>query len=103
MGEEKQKIAEDTKELIGIKVLQRAVNHLRNAEKTLQKELISLGDLAIQKLLKEKENKDNQKQKNIQEMKLAVLLFHINNTAPFTCFVECNMLFVKSDCCICIV
>ena len=71
-GEEKQKIAEDTKELIVIKVLQRAVNHLKNAEKTLQKELISLGDLEIQKLVEEKEKQENQKQKNLEDNQLIV-------------------------------
>ncbi len=71
-GEEKQKIAEDTKELIGIKVLQRAVNHLQNAEKTLHQELVSLGDLEIKKLVKQKEDIENNQQKYVKDNQLII-------------------------------
>ena len=69
-GQAKQKIAEDTKELIGIKVLERAVSHLKNAAKTLQQELTFLGDLEIKKLVKQKEGKQKNQQKIIDEIKL---------------------------------
>ena len=71
-GEEKQKIAEDTKELIGIKVLQRAVNHLQNAEKTLHKELMTLGNLEIEKIVNHKEEKEQQQHKNKEDNRLII-------------------------------
>ncbi len=46
-------IAEDTKELLGVKVLDRAIEHLKNAKKTLQEELQLLGNAATKKLLQE--------------------------------------------------
>lgn len=52
-SDERSKIAEDTKELIGVKVLDRAINHLKNAQKTLNSELTELGDLETKNLLKE--------------------------------------------------
>ena len=69
-GEERQKIAEDTKELVGIKVLERAVNHLKNAEKTLQNELTTLGDIQIKKLVAQKEEHETQVAKLKAENKL---------------------------------
>ena len=51
--EERHKIAEDTKELIGVKVLERAVSHLKNAQKTLKDELNSLGNIKIKDLIKQ--------------------------------------------------
>ena len=71
-GEEKQKIAEDTKELIGIKVLQRAVNHLQNAEKTLHKELMTLGNFEIEKIVNHKEEKEQQQHKNKEDNRLII-------------------------------
>jgi DNA sulfur modification protein DndD len=46
-------IAEDTKELLGVKVLDRALDHLKKAKKTLQEELQELGDAATKLLLAE--------------------------------------------------
>ena len=46
-------IAEDTKELLGVKVLDRAIEHLKNAKKSLQEELQVLGDAATKQLLQE--------------------------------------------------
>jgi DNA sulfur modification protein DndD len=46
-------IAEDTKELLGVKVLDRAIEHLKNAKKTLQEELQILGNPAIEQILQE--------------------------------------------------
>jgi DNA sulfur modification protein DndD len=44
-------IAEDTKELLGVKVLDRAIEHLRKAKKTLQEELQQLGDSKTKSLI----------------------------------------------------
>ena len=44
-------IAEDTKELLGIKVLDRAIEHLKKAEKSLKEELQTIGDPQTQKLI----------------------------------------------------
>ncbi|WP_373481327.1 AAA family ATPase [Geminocystis sp.] len=57
--EERHKIAEDTKELIGVKVLERAVIHLKNAQKTLTEELNLLGDIKIQNLVKQQKNQED--------------------------------------------
>lgn len=61
--EERHKIAEDTKELIGVKVLERAINHLKNAEKTLKDELSILGDIKIKSLIKQQKDKENSRGK----------------------------------------
>lgn len=45
-------IAEDTKELLGVKVLERAIEHLKTAKRTLQEELQTLSDPRIKQLLK---------------------------------------------------
>ncbi len=71
-GEKKQKIAEDTKELIGIKILEQSINHLKKAEKTLHTELTELGDLEIKKLVQEKEKQENKKQNNLKDEKLII-------------------------------
>ncbi|MGI0480706.1 ATP-binding protein [Geminocystis sp. CENA526] len=57
--EERHKIAEDTKELIGVKVLERAVSHLKNAQKSLKDELHSLGDITIKTLVKQQKEQEN--------------------------------------------
>lgn len=44
-------IAEDTKELLGVKVLDRAIEHLKRAKRTLQEELQELGDARTKELL----------------------------------------------------
>jgi DNA sulfur modification protein DndD len=46
-------LAEDTKELLGVKVLDRAIEHLKKAKKSLQQELEAIGDLATKKLLQQ--------------------------------------------------
>lgn len=46
-------IAEDTKELLGVKVLDRAIDHLKKAKRTLQEELQELGDVRTKQLLSE--------------------------------------------------
>ncbi len=49
-------IAEDTKELLGVKVLDRGIDHLKKAKRTLQEELQELGDAKTQQLLAEQIN-----------------------------------------------
>ena len=44
-------IAEDTKELLGVKVLDRAIEHLKRAKRTFQEELQELGDAKTKELL----------------------------------------------------
>ncbi len=44
-------IAEDTKELLGVKVLDRGIEHLKKAKKNLQNELNNIGDIEIKKFL----------------------------------------------------
>lgn len=46
-------IAEDTKELLGVKVLDRAIEHLKKAKRSLEEELKVIGDIEIKKLLDE--------------------------------------------------
>ncbi|MBF2055890.1 MAG: AAA family ATPase [Cyanobacterium sp. T60_A2020_053] len=81
---ERQKIADDTKELIGVKVLERAISHLKKAQKTLQNELLSLGDVRINKLLNEQtqlEKRQEEFNQNYQllEQRLKELLIEKNN------------------------
>lgn len=49
-------IAEDTKELLGVKILDRAIEHLKKAKRTLQEELQELGDAQTKELLREQIN-----------------------------------------------
>ncbi len=51
----KAEIAEATKILLGVEVLNRSVKHLREARKSLEKELGQIGDPETQNLLKQKE------------------------------------------------
>ncbi|BAZ43533.1 hypothetical protein NIES4102_05340 [Chondrocystis sp. NIES-4102] len=46
-------LAEDTKELLGVKVLDRGIEHLKKAKKTLQEELYDLGDTQTKHLISE--------------------------------------------------
>jgi len=64
--EERYKIAEDTKELIGVKVLERGVSHLKNAQKSLKDELNSLGDITIQVLIKKQKEQEKLKVKLLE-------------------------------------
>ncbi|MGB5966796.1 MAG: AAA family ATPase [Spirulinaceae cyanobacterium] len=56
----KSSVAEDTKELIGVKVLDRAIEHLKKAKRKLQQELQSVGDLEIKQLLQAQSKLENQ-------------------------------------------
>jgi len=53
--DKKAEIAEATKELLGVKVLNRSIEHLKNAKRTLEDELKVIGDSETRKLLKEQE------------------------------------------------
>lgn len=57
--EQKNSLAEDTKELIGIKVLDRAIEHVKKARKTLLDDLRKIGDIQIQKSLQELHKLEN--------------------------------------------
>ncbi|MBP0016864.1 MAG: AAA family ATPase [Cyanobacteria bacterium SBLK] len=66
-------IAEDTKELLGVKVLDRSIEHLKNARKRLQDELKSIGDSEIKALLKDQKKIEqegdrlNEKQEEVRQ------------------------------------
>lgn len=53
--DKKAEIAEATKELLGVKVLNRSIDHLKNAKKTLEDELKAIGDSETKKLLRDQE------------------------------------------------
>lgn len=71
--DQKAKISEATRELLGIEVFNRALRHLKEAIKTLEEEFKQIGDSQTQKLLKEKQRleldleKLNQRQSEIQQ------------------------------------
>lgn len=54
-------LAEDTKELLGVKVLDRAIKHLTESQKTLQNELKNTEDIQIKQLLQANEKLQNNK------------------------------------------
>jgi DNA sulfur modification protein DndD len=53
--EKKAEIAEATKELLGVEVLERAIRHLGEAKKSLETDLRGIGDPATKKLLRDKQ------------------------------------------------
>ncbi|MBE9095920.1 AAA family ATPase [Tychonema sp. LEGE 07203] len=53
--DKKAEIAEATKELLGVEVLNRSIKHLTDARKSLETDLIVIGGSEIKKLLKEKQ------------------------------------------------
>ena len=55
-------IAEDTKELLGVKILDRAIDHLKKAKRTLQEELQELGDARTKELLRKQINLEQEKE-----------------------------------------
>ena len=68
-------IAEDTKELLGVKVLDRGIEHLKKAKKSLQDELQAITDSEVKQLLKEyrkleqkQETAENLLEKNLDEI-----------------------------------
>ncbi len=54
-SDKKSEIAEATKTLLGVEVLNRSIKHLREAKKTLEAELAAIGDFETKNLLREKE------------------------------------------------
>lgn len=54
-SDKKLEIAEATKTLLGVEVLNRSIKHLKEAKKTLEAELATIGDSETKKLLKEQE------------------------------------------------
>ncbi len=69
---DKSRIAEDTKELLGVKVLDRSIEHLKKAEKTLQQELQVIGDINLKTLIK-KQTKLEKEKNNLVESKEKIL------------------------------
>ena len=53
-------LTEATKELLGIKVFERSVEHLKNARRTLEEELRQIGNIETRKFLKEKQTLENE-------------------------------------------
>ena len=54
-SDKKAEIAEATKTLLGVEVLNRSIKHLKEAKKTLEAELATIGDLQTKNLLREQE------------------------------------------------
>lgn len=54
-SDKKAEIAEATKTLLGVEVLNRSIKHLKEAKKSLESELAIIGDFETKKLLKEQE------------------------------------------------
>jgi DNA sulfur modification protein DndD len=54
-SDKKAEIAEATKIFLGVEVVNRAINHLKEAKKTLENELKAIGNSEVKKLLKEQE------------------------------------------------
>ncbi|AUC60363.1 Exonuclease SbcC [Cyanobacterium sp. HL-69] len=73
---ERKKIAEDTKELIGVKFIERAVIHLKNAKKTLQDELSVLGDIEVKQTIRQKRDLEQEKEEKEEQNKLIISRLH---------------------------
>ncbi len=71
---DKSRIAEDTKELLGVKVLDRSIDHLKKAERTLQEELQLIGDINIKKKLRDKIKVEREKD-NLEQKKEEIIEF----------------------------
>ncbi len=69
---DKSRIAEDTKELLGVKLLDRSIEHLKKAEKILEDELKVIGDINIKKKIKEK-NKLEQEKYQLQQKQETII------------------------------
>lgn len=54
-SDKRSEIAEATKKLLGVEILNRSINHLNQAKKSLEKDLEFIGDIETKKLLKEKD------------------------------------------------
>ncbi|MEB3827557.1 AAA family ATPase [Phormidium sp. CCY1219] len=60
--EKKAEIAEATKKLLGLEVLNRSIRHLGEARKSLETDLRAIGNPETQKLLKEKSKREQERQ-----------------------------------------
>lgn len=65
---EKSDLAAATKKLLGVEVLDRAINHLNDARIELEKELKRIGDPETQRLLEEKESQESQLEEQETEL-----------------------------------
>jgi DNA sulfur modification protein DndD len=63
-------LAEDTKELLGIKVLERSIEHLKKASKNLQDELETICDSNTKKLLREKTELEAERDKLVTRQQI---------------------------------
>ncbi|TVQ41924.1 MAG: ATP-binding protein [Gloeocapsa sp. DLM2.Bin57] len=61
-SDKKTTLAEDTKELIGIKVVERAIEHVKKAKKTFQDELKQIGDIQVKKILQQQHNLEHHRE-----------------------------------------
>ncbi|NES20360.1 MAG: AAA family ATPase [Symploca sp. SIO3E6] len=61
-SDKKSEIAEATKTLLGVEVLNRSIKHLKEAKKSLEAELALIGDSQTKQLLKEKQQLEQQSQ-----------------------------------------
>ncbi|BDA72805.1 hypothetical protein CAL7716_069710 [Calothrix sp. PCC 7716] len=59
-NDKKAEIAEATKMLLGVEVINRSIRHLAEAKRSLEAELRTIGDLEIKKLLKQHNNIESQ-------------------------------------------
>ncbi|MBC6417987.1 MAG: AAA family ATPase [Prochloron sp. SP5CPC1] len=75
---EKNSIAEDTKELIGVKVLERSMDHLKKAKRNLQEELKAIGDAATKKLLRKQ--KEIEKERESLQQRLSAIAVELQQT-----------------------
>jgi DNA sulfur modification protein DndD len=62
-SEQKLEIAEATKTLLGVEVLTRSIKHLKEAKKTLETELATIGDLETKKILREQEKLEKESER----------------------------------------
>lgn len=65
--DKKEEIAEATKELLGVEVLSRSIRHLGEAKKSLENDLKTIGGSEINKLLKEKQKLQEERDKILQK------------------------------------
>lgn len=70
---DKGRIAEDTKELLGVKVLDRSIEHLKKAKKNLQDELKAIGESDIKKLIKQQTQLEQEREKLKQRQQEIIL------------------------------
>lgn len=59
--DKKHEIAEATKVILGIKVLERSIDHLKKAKRTLEGELQGIGDVEVQRILLAKERLEKER------------------------------------------